>query len=387
MTAIFIQIPEAIIKTPMRILVDYRPALRERTGVGEYIHQLVRSYVDFSDDEVAIFTSSWKDRPGPGLAAELGVQVVDAHIPVRVLNLLWHRAEWPPVEQLAGDVDVVHGAHPLLIPARRAAQVVTIHDLFFMSGGAATHGEIRRDYASLAAGHARRADAIVTSTMHGRDLVASGFGVNPERIYVCPPGAPRWNTLGVPRDLPRDGYVLFIGTLEPRKNVGMLLDAYELLLARGLTPPPLVLAGRTTPDARPWLARIARRPLAARVTHRGYVPEAEREALYAGARLLVLPSLDEGFGLPALEAMAAGVPLIASRRGSLPEVVGAGGYLLDALTADALASAIHDMTTNEQLARSWAEAGRQRAAAFRWEAAAATLQRVYADAVERRRSR
>ncbi len=117
----------------MRILVDYRPALRERTGVGEYIHQLVRAYAAGGQDEVAVLTSSWKDRPAPGLAAELNAQVIDRRVPVRVLNYAWHRLEWPPVEALAGGVDVVHAAHPLLIPARSAAQVITIHDLFFLS--------------------------------------------------------------------------------------------------------------------------------------------------------------------------------------------------------------------------------------------------------------
>ena len=80
----------------MRILVDYRAALRGRTGVGEYIHELVGAYAAASDDRVTVFTSSWKDRPAEGLSAELNVDVIDRRIPVRVLNLLWHRAEWPP---------------------------------------------------------------------------------------------------------------------------------------------------------------------------------------------------------------------------------------------------------------------------------------------------
>jgi len=222
----------------MRVLVDYRPALRARTGVGEYMHELTRAYAAASDDEVAVFTSSWKDRPAAGLAAELGAAVVDRRIPVAVLNALWHRAGWPPIEWLAGSVDVVHAAHPLRIPARRAAQVITIHDLFFLDHPERTQAEIRRDYAALTAAHARRADAIVTPSRHVKQLVAERFGVDADRIYPCSLGAPSWKTLGQRPNLPADGYLLFIGTLEPRKNIGLLLDAYERLIARRPAAPP-----------------------------------------------------------------------------------------------------------------------------------------------------
>src|SRR4030095_9579021 len=101
----------------MRILVDYRPALRARTGVGEYIHTLVRAYTATHDDTVTLFTSSWKDRPAPAVARERRVRVIDRRVPVSVLNYLWHRREWPPVETLAGEFDVGDPAHPLLIPS------------------------------------------------------------------------------------------------------------------------------------------------------------------------------------------------------------------------------------------------------------------------------
>jgi len=156
----------------MRVLVDYRPALRARTGVGEYMHELVRAYTaSHPADDVAVFTSSWADRPAPGTAAALSARVVDRHVPVAVLNWLWHRAEWPPVEWLAGEADVVHAAHPLLIPSTRAARVVTVHDLFFLSHPERTSAEIRRDYAALAASHARRADAVVAVSQYTRRQV------------------------------------------------------------------------------------------------------------------------------------------------------------------------------------------------------------------------
>ncbi len=371
----------------VRILVDYRPALRQRTGVGEYIHELVRAYAGAYDDEVVIFTSSWRDRPPAGLAAELGARIVDRRVPVRALNLLWHRLEWPPIEALAGQADIVHAAHPLLIPARHAAQVVTIHDLFFLNHPERTSGEIRRDYAALAAPHARRADAVVTSTEHGRRQIVERLGVDGDRVHVCPPGAPTWTTGGREGPLPRDGHVLFVGTLEPRKNLGVLLDAWERLLERGAPVTRLVLAGQATTGARAWLDRIARPPLAGHVRHTGYVQDAERQQLYATARAVVLPSLDEGFGLTALEAMAAGIPIIASNRGSLPEVVGDAGVLIEPGDAAGLADSIERMFTDDAWAAERARAGLARARAFTWPRSAAALKHAYTEAMAVHRSR
>jgi glycosyltransferase involved in cell wall biosynthesis len=367
----------------MRILADYRPALRERTGVGEYLHHLVATYAKAHAGEVTLFSSSWKDRPRPGLAAELGVEVVDRRIPVQVLNLLWHRAAWPPVESLAGNFDVVHAFHPLLIPARRAAQVVTIHDLFFLNHPESTSAEIRRDYPLLASQHARQADAIITSSHHVKSLVTERLGVPADRIYVCSPGAPRWRTLGQAPNVPSDGYLLFVGTLEPRKNLGALLDAYTALLRMRTNLPKLVIAGRSTPASARWLEQIAAAPLAGRVELLGYVTESEREALFAGARALILPSLDEGFGLPVLEAMSAGVPVVVSNRGSLPEVVGTSGMIVDPARPDDIAAALLPLIDDAEVAMRWGAAGLERARAFNWDSAAATLRRAYTEAVAR----
>jgi len=368
----------------MRILVDYRPALRARTGVGEYIRQLVRAYTAAHQDDVAIFTSSWKDRPAPTLATELGTRVIDRKVPVAVLNFLWHRAGGPPIEALAGPVDVVHAAHPLLIPSRRAAQVVTIHDLFFLEHPERTRKEIRRDYPSLAADHARRADGVITSSRHTKRLLVERLGVAEDRVYCCPPGAPVWQGLGRSPNVPSNGYVLFLGTLEPRKNIGVLLDAFTQLARLAPHAPRLVVAGGLTPDAREWLERMSQEPLKRHVEYIGYVASDDRERLFAGARALALPSLDEGFGLPALEAMSAGVPVLASNRGSLPEVVDTGGILLDPADVDGWASAIERVTTDSEWATAQGRAGLERAKAFTWHAAAVRLRQAYVDAVARR---
>jgi glycosyltransferase involved in cell wall biosynthesis len=371
----------------VRILVDYRPALRERTGVGEYVHELVRAYTELPasrGDEVVLFTSSWKDRPAAGLSRELKARVIDRRVPVTALNYAWHQLEFPPVEWLAGRADIVHGQHPLLIPTRRAAQVVTIHDLFFMTAPERTRAEIRRDYVHLTPSHARRAHAVVTSSHYSAGRIVRELGVAADAIHVCPPGAPHWRNLGRAPNVPADGYILFLGTLEPRKNIGLLLDAYAQVLGRKRAVPRLVLAGRTTPDASAWLDRIARAPLAGHVEHRGYVAASDREQLFAGARVLVMPSLDEGFGLPVLEGMAAGVPVVASNRGSLPEVIGDAGPLVDARDAQALAAAIVRAVEDDEYARACAERGLERAKTFSWARTAAAVRRMYIAAAARR---
>jgi glycosyltransferase involved in cell wall biosynthesis len=372
----------------VRILVDYRPALRQRTGVGEYIHQLVRAYTAaHADDEVLLFTSSWTDRPAAGVATETRARLVDRRIPVRILNYLWHRREWPPIETLAGPVDVAHSAHPLLMPARHAAQVITIHDLFFLSSPDLTRTDVRRDYAALVDAHAARADAVITSTQYGRSQIVSRLGIDASRVYVCPAGAPTWRTLGRQPNVPNEGCILFLGTLEPRKNIGVLLDAYQRVLAHRPTMPRLVLAGRATPAAAEWLRRIRTAPLAGRVRHLGYVLDEKREDLYRGASVLVMPSLDEGFGLPALEAMSAGVPVIVSTRGSLPEVVGDAGAQIDPADVAALADAIERAVIDREWAMQAARAGLERARTFTWQTSAETLHRAYQQAIGSRTSR
>jgi glycosyltransferase involved in cell wall biosynthesis len=368
----------------MKIVVDYRPALRARTGVGEYMHQLVRAYTAAHDDAVEVFTASWKDRPAPDTSTQLAAAVIDRRIPVRVLNFLWHRLEWPPIETFAGSVDVVHAAHPLMIPARRAAQVVTVHDLFFLANPEQTRAEIRRDYPALTAAHARRAHAVVTPSQYTKDLVIRQLGVPAERVYACPFGPPAWRQLGRAPNVPRDGYFLFVGTLTARKNVGTVLDAYAALRSRLPSAPPLVIAGAATADAERWLSRLASDPLRGHVEHLGYVADDERERLYAGARALLMPSLDEGFGVPALEAMSAGVPVITSNRGSLPEVVGDGGTMLEPMDVDGFANAMERIAGDESWATAQGAAALTRAKAFTWEATARRLRRAYVDAIARR---
>ena len=376
----------------MRILVDYRPALRERTGVGEYVHELVKALSAQSErdptDRIAIFTSSWKDRPAPALASEMpAVRIHDARVPVRVLVWAWNRMEWPPVESLAGPHDVVHSQSPLLIPSATAAQVVTIHDLDFLRHADQMSAEIRRDYPALARLHAARAHGVIVSSHYAAGEVTRELQIDPARIHVCPPGRPDWaDEVRARREQsPQRKHILFMGTLNLRKNVGTLLEAYARLRATRPEAPPLVLAGHRTPASARWEARCEEAPLKGRVTITGYVDSARKIDLYADAAMLVLPSYEEGFGLPVLEAMACGVPVIVSSRGSLPEVAGAAASPIDPDDADGFARAMAALLDGEDAGAS--ARGIEQAGNYSWPACAAAARRAYQSAITIRASR
>jgi glycosyltransferase involved in cell wall biosynthesis len=351
---------------PVRILLDYRPALRERTGVGEFVHELARALASTGADQIAILSTSFKDRVSAESAADLpGVRIVDRRFPVRGLTWTWNRLGWPPVEWLAGDADVVHSHTPLLIPARRSAQVVTIHDLDFLR-------------------HPERTDHIVVSSHYAASEVITRLGVARDRITVCSPGAPAW-TSAIARGRaeregtaasPAAGRILFVGTLEPRKNIATLLDAYARLRHMRPDAPALVLAGRAHASVASVLERLKKPPLAGHVTALGYVSDAERQKLYGEARLFVLPSLEEGFGLPVLEAMACGVPVVVSDRGSLPEVVGDAASPVNANDPNALAAEMSRLL-DPAVARAAAARGTARAARYSWDECARSVRPAY----------
>lgn len=377
----------------VRILLDYRPALRQRTGVGEFVHELARalsaSANPSSADQLTILTVSWKDRLAPEVRAELDrVTVVDRRIPARVLTWSWNRLEWPPVEWLAGVADVVHAQTPLLIPSSNAAQVVTIHDLHFLSHPDLSEAEIRRDFPALVHQHAQRADHVVVSSQYAAREVQRRLDVAPARLTVCPPGAPAWAA-----DIARDradkdpgSAVLFVGTLEPRKNIDGLLTAYTRLRERRPDAPSLILAGRVRESVTSVVARIDKAALSGHVNVLGYVGDQDRRRLYRQARMLILPSFEEGFGLPVLEAMACGVPVVISNRGSLPEVAGAAASPVDPDDTDALVAEMERLL-DPDAALAAIRQGLAQASRYTWESCAQAARAAYRAALSARGER
>jgi len=370
---------------PMRVVIDYRPALRNPTGVGLYTRWLVQHMVEaYPDVRWYVFSSSWSDRLDlPPWADVPHVQAVDRRWPVRLLNYVWPRWGRPRVETLVGAaVDIAHSPYPLALPTRTARTVITVHDLWFLRPDAGTEAEIARDYPRFFYTAGRRAHRILTVSATVARQLEDLFPAFRDRIRVTPLGVPPEFLNPPPPDsaaevrraygLP-EGYVLFVGALNRRKNPGLAFEAMRLLQSKGRAGPWVVVGqGPLEADLR---ARQRRSGLA--VHFIGYVPRERLPAIYAGASLLLMTSHDEGFGIPLLEAMASGVPIVALRRGAVPEVVGDAAVLVDEADAEAVAAACERVLTDSTLRAELIERGRARARQFRWSETARRTYEVY----------
>lgn len=356
---------------------------RELTGIGRYTVELTRALHRVAPAIEIVLINPYPDSdhpwyrefenyPAPGLqtlpaAATLG-------------NLRLHQAA------LELGLDILHdpcGIAPFLVPTRRYRRITTVHDAIpFMYPG--TQPLLTRAVFQTLIRAARfTADAVITVSRSAAADLKAIVRLRQERLFVTPLGisslggaapveaaegrqrGPSLAALGVQRP-----YFLSVGALHPRKNLGRLIEAFEKHREAG-GDAQLVIVG---PPA--WGARDLQELVDAKarpgsgIVARGFVTDEELHALYRQATALVFPSLYEGFGLPALEAMALGTPVIAANTSSLPEVVGDAGLLVDPLSVGSLAEALDRVASDEELRRQMTARGLRRAAGFTWETTA-----------------
>lgn len=257
-----------------------------------------------------------------------------------------------------------HGLNQRLPAVRLQRTVVTFHDLFVLSGDYST-AEFRARFAAQAREASTRADLILTVSAFTKSQVTGLLGVEPGRVRVVHHGI-RPLPLAVGRDgAERERVILHVGAIQKRKNIARLVEAFEAVDSSWR----LVLAGSNGYGWEEILARIGASHARDRVLVTGYIPTAELARWYARASIFAFPSLDEGFGMPVLEAMAAGLPVVTSNRSALPEVAGDAALLVNPEDTSALTKALRELTNDQKLRSRLATAGRARAAAFSWEKA------------------
>jgi glycosyltransferase involved in cell wall biosynthesis len=351
----------------LRVGFDAGPLLEPQTGVGRYARELSNA-LDAQGVEVKRFAVALRGDSGPDIKR--------LRVPARLAQWSWRHLGRPRIEQLTGDVDVVHGTNFVLPALGTFPGVVTVHDLSFFRSDTFPGGERLRSLVPWSLDRAAR--VIVPTRAVSDELVDKwpGFegrtrvvheGVSPVFFGSGPLADSTLQGMGIRRP-----FVLAVGALEPRKNLSRLLQAWRIA-ADELAGWTLVIAG--PPGWGPDLPRTENTVLT------GWIGDSTLPGLLSAAEFFCYPSLYEGFGLPPLEAMATGTPVLAGRYSCAREVLGDAARLVEPTDTEAVAASLAELATDSSLRQRFALAGRAHATGFTWEKAARQTISVYEEAV------
>lgn len=374
----------------MRVIFNVDAITAPLTGIGHYALQLARGLVTHSDiKSLKLFSAyQWVNSPETALIANRNIAKLRQSLPFKTIALeiytqlragifRWHTRRMHD--------HIFHTPNYVLMPFD-GPSVTTVHDLSFLRYPQCHPPERIAFLHRHLPGTLQRASAIIADSVFIRDELRQEFGINSSRIHVVSLGVDSIfsdysfeeikGTLSKYK-LEHKKYLLMVATLEPRKNLVRLLHAYANLPQRLRDYYPLILVG-----ARGWLSReltIALDPLerTGQVRRLGYVEQNELPFLYAGALAFVFPSLYEGFGLPVLEAMASGTPVLTSNVSSMPEVVGDDALLVDPHDTDAIRNGLQRMLEDSEWRASVSAIGLERARNFSWTRCVEETVRVY----------
>jgi glycosyltransferase involved in cell wall biosynthesis len=373
----------------MRVGLEGRVLTPRIGGIGRYAIRLVETLLalsvqEFPDLELVIFTAPQTDR-----LVLRGMQTAICERFCRIKSTMLRSSVLLPVGAILDHIDLFHGLDQSGIPffSKTRKSVVTIHDVIPLVLPWAFPRRHRWVLTAALARVRRQVDVVIVPSAAAAEDVVRYLNIDRQRIAVIPMGcdarfkpgmnAARMVQLRRRYALP-ERYVLFVGTLEPRKNIGLLLQAFSRLLAeRPQDDVHLVVAGGQGWGDGGSAATMEAPDMRPRVIFTGFVEDDDLPDLYRGAQMFVYPSLYEGFGLPVVEAMACGTPVITSNCSSLPEVAGDAAVLIDPTRPDDLAAAMSALMSSGALHEELRWKGLARAKEFTWEAVARKTMEVY----------
>ena len=372
----------------MRIAIDYTAAIRQRAGIGNYVRKLVDAMLEQdASNQYTLLTSGRPTRERPFPTAD-NVRGRSIFIPDRYLNIIWYRWRLPLyATYFSGQVDIYHGPDFALPPiGKTLRKVVTVHDLSFLEHPEYAVPSLAAYLKKVVPEAVAAADVICTVSQEVSRTLIEHFQTPREKLVVIPNGvSPHFKRITDPVLLgaTRHKYglkhplVLGVGTLEPRKNHIGLIKAFYQAQKKKKGPAMLALAG-----GKGWLYEETQRlveelKLEKKVRFLGRVSDLELVTLYSLADVFAFPSFVEGFGVPPLEAMACGAPIITSNTSSLPEVVGDAALLINPHNTGELSGAIMRILENKQLQEELRQKGYERVKEYSWPASAHKMLSVY----------
>jgi glycosyltransferase involved in cell wall biosynthesis len=373
----------------LRVSVDATSLLDRRTGVGAMASALVSGLAARPDVRLSLFAVSWRGRGGLAAVAPPGATIRRLPVPARLARAAWARTDHPTARLLGGRAEVVHGPNFVVPPGGGAVEVVTVHDLT-----AVHHPEMCTpdvlEWPGLLRRALRRGAWVHTVSEFVAAEVRDVFPEAGHRVVAVPNGvdpppatSPASDASAGHHLVGGTRYVLAIGTVEPRKDLPGLVDAFDLL-APADPDLRLVIAGGDGPASGSLDAAIAASPHRDRVVRVGFVDDHRRGALLRGATVLAYPSRYEGFGLVPLEAMAAGTPVVATKVGAIPEVVGDAAHLVAPGDPASLARGLQQVIADDALRETLIDEGFERVQQFRWDASVEGIVALYRRALAER---
>jgi glycosyltransferase involved in cell wall biosynthesis len=363
----------------MNIGVDIRPLMsKTRTGVGEYTYELLNAVFEIDKkNDYFLYYNSYTDVSGciPKWQKD-NIRIISTRWPNKLFNGLSMCAEQPKLDKLLGQkIDLFYSPNLNFTAITKNCRfALTVHDIsftlfpeFFTLKQRLWHKVIRPEK------QLSRADTIIVPSANTKRDLSDYYGVNPEKIKVIYPGLSLQKSgISISEKYHLVGkYFLFLGTIEPRKNIIGIIDAFEKCYSSLKDPCSLVIAGAGGWKNKQIHQRIAASPIREKIKIIGYIPPEEKYSLYSKSDIFIYPSFYEGFGFPVLEAMSAGVPVITSNRSSLPEIGGQAVYYINPVNPLSIAEGMARIANSEKISRYFREKGLIQTEKFKWQNAAA----------------
>lgn len=367
----------------MEVALELQPCCGIRTGIGLYTYELAKRLA--SDDTMKfqgnIFNFLNRNHNEASLQGISMKISTNRTMPYGVYRRLWHFL--PSSYSCFFDkTDITHFFN-YIVPPRVSGKIIsTIHDMGYVRFPETLDDKNLKRITKGIQSSIARSDKLVTVSEFSKREIISLLGIPEEKvviIYPAPSLSPEMEDFQtLCRKFPIDSpYILYTGTIEPRKNISLLIKAYERLKKEVGISHKLVLVGGKGWKSDDIYQQISNSPVTEHIILTGYVSSEEKNAFYQNASVFIFPSLYEGFGMPLVEAMVHGVPVVGSNVASLPEVVGEAGLLVSPTDEIALVQAIHTILTNQNLADSFIEKGYKQAKKFTWEQSASKLKELY----------
>lgn len=372
----------------MHVAIDIQSVTGVRSGVGQFTYHLARTLPALDPrNRYTLFLFDFRRRLRDPALEEGAARLLKVRIPGLLVRTCWDLFRAPPVDAIVGKADLFHFPNYVIGPVSDGKALASIYDVSFLRYPQCASAQTLRWIDRNLAWTVERADGVVTISEFSKAEIVELLGVPAWKVRVVYPGVSEAFRRPVPTvELARVRkryrlpacYLLAVGTLEPRKNLATLVRAFSIEKAFFRSRRcGLVLAG-----ARGWKSgrlfeEIRRLDLERDVVTTGYVADRDLPALYQGAVMLVFPSLYEGFGMPLLEAMASGLPVVASDTNSHREVLGDGAVFVSPHDPNSLAAAVKELFLDQERRRALAASGIERSALFTWEACAGSMREAY----------